>query len=185
MSAQINEQLAQFSNLINDYNFGSQLTAKSGLHFEKCLQTSLQNKRPTLVPLFQQNRPVDYGPKVGENNNLLQWASSGDESEVEITGMNDQRQIMDKTAAEGKGGPRIHQVVSEIIDPNWIFHTVSPQSSLLINQKKLIPNAVNYLRIEGMEPNQNPKSIFRRMLIWMDSMMNPSMQQLYMDDKPT
>jgi hypothetical protein len=39
--------------------------------------------------------------------------------------MEDQRQIMDKTAAEGKGGPRIHNVVSEIIDQNWIYQTVS------------------------------------------------------------
>ena len=125
MSTQINEQLALFSNLVNAYSFGSQLTAKSGLHFEKVLQ----NKRPTLVPLFQQNRPVDDGPQVGADR--LQWASSGDESEVDITGMEDQRQIMDKTAAEGKGGPRIHNVVSEIIDQNWIYQTVSYYSSFL------------------------------------------------------
>ena len=50
MSTQINQQLTQFANLINSYSFGSQLTAKSGLHFEK----ALQNKRPTLVPLFKQ-----------------------------------------------------------------------------------------------------------------------------------
>lgn len=32
---------------------------------------------------------------------------------------------MDKTITEGKGGPRIHNVVSEIIDQNWIYQTVS------------------------------------------------------------
>jgi hypothetical protein len=48
-----------------------------------------------------------------------------------------------------------------------------------------MPKAVNYLRIEGMEPNQNPKRIFQRMLIWMDSMMNPTQHQLSIDDKPT
>lgn len=86
MSAQINDQLTQFSNLINSYSFGSQLTAKTGLHFEKALNPN----RPTLVPLFKQNRPVDYGPKVGDDK--IQWASSGDESEVEITGITeDQR----------------------------------------------------------------------------------------------
>jgi len=115
MSTQINEQLASFAAFINNYSFGSALTAKTGLHFEK----ALQNKRPTLVPLFNQNRQVDYGPKVGDNK--LQWASSDDESEVEITGMDDPKLIMEKTSAESKGGPRIHNVVQEILDQNWIY----------------------------------------------------------------
>jgi hypothetical protein len=38
-------------------------------------------------------------------------ASSGDESEVEITGLDEQKLVMDKTQAEGKGGPRMQQVV--------------------------------------------------------------------------
>lgn len=57
---------------------------------------------------------MDYGPKVGDDK--LHWASSGDESEVEITGMDDHKLIMEKTAGEGKGGPRIHNVVQEILD---------------------------------------------------------------------
>jgi hypothetical protein len=52
MSTQINEQLHQFSNLANSYSFGSSLTAKTGLHFEK----ALQSKIPTLVTLFNQGR---------------------------------------------------------------------------------------------------------------------------------
>ena len=36
---------------------------------------------------------------------------------------------------------------------------------------------INYLVIEGIEPSQTPKNIFRRMLIWMDSMMNPAQHQ--------
>ncbi len=75
------------------------------------------------MPLFTQGRLIDYGPRTGDD--VFAEASSGDESEVEITGLDDSRLILDKTHAEGKGGPRMQQVVDEILDTSMIYTTVS------------------------------------------------------------
>lgn len=147
MSADINEQLASFSKLANLYSFGQPRTVKTGLHMEK----ALAQKRLSLIQVFSQGKLVDYGPKlVGEV--LIQEPSSGEESEVEITNLfEDNRLISDKTLAEGKAGPRVHHVVQEILDLNWIYPTVSSFNFYFSVKDQPVLHATNYLRIEGME----------------------------------
>ena len=67
---------------------------------------------------------LEYGPKSIESN-FVQDASSGDESEVETTGLNDERITVD-----GKYGPRLSHVVEEILELNWIYLSVSTISIL-------------------------------------------------------
>ena len=97
MSDVINSELAKFTQLSSQFSFGSQKTQATGLHFEKVLQA----KRLSLAKLFTQQKPYLFGaqPKVSEQR-LIHECSSGEESEIDITGAADA--LRQRIGQEGK-----------------------------------------------------------------------------------
>lgn len=61
------------------YTFGSDKSLSSGCHLEKFLQ----QRRPTITPVFNNGKPLSYGPASAEKT--AEPASSGEDSEVNIT----------------------------------------------------------------------------------------------------
>lgn len=76
------------------------------------------------MPMFCSGKLLEFWPKLF--GKLTDDCSSGEESEVEITTLQGQKlNIKEKMVHEGKIGPRLNDVVDEILDMNWIYDTVS------------------------------------------------------------
>ena len=83
LNASIDSSLNQFSTLIGLYGFGSTL-ANQGQSNEK----GLLAKRPSYMRSVTQNRQIPFGP-ISNSLAMVENASEGDESEVDITDLQD------------------------------------------------------------------------------------------------
>ena len=120
MSAKITESLKRFGSLCKEHT-GDSLGSST---FQQARRHS------SLIPTFSGGKLLEFWPKLfGEPTEIC---SSGEESEVEITMLQGQKlNIRDKMTHEGKIGPRMQQVVDEILDMNWIYETVSNHFTLI------------------------------------------------------
>lgn len=79
MSAQIHAKLQQFAALTAPYGFGGDKAHASGCTLESCLQL----KRASLIPMFTQGKMLPLGPLTDKK--VPEEPSEGEDSEVEIT----------------------------------------------------------------------------------------------------
>ena len=124
-NTRIQDRLSKFQALTSNFVFGQATSS--------CIDSGLALQRPSLLKTFQQDKKIDFGP-ITNHKAVLQAASEGEESEVDITDVktkatnpqhsnqnqagwnysqnkNEQRLIQQKVVTESKGGPRIRDVL--------------------------------------------------------------------------
>ena len=155
----MNHMLLGFNELTKMYTFGG-----SRIHHNNSLDNLInQNrdaKRASVVASFMFNKPFNFGPK--SNSAAIQaQISEGEESEIDITDLSVMPSLTGKredllssgainsTAnSEGKGGPRVSDVVEIMVDLNFLKE--------IKNVGELPCKADNkhtYMTLQGVENN--------------------------------
>lgn len=125
MSAEINDMLVKFRSLAEK-------------HLNPNYDSIAATKKQSHILQFNGGKYLEFG--ANQLAELYENHSSNEDSEVEITNVPSSKLIRKKMIDEGKIGPRIKDVVEEILDLNWMFESVSQQSlckRFRINQSKI------------------------------------------------
>jgi hypothetical protein len=112
MNAEINDVLGKFRSLAEK-------------HLSSNYDSIAPNKKQSHILQFNGGNYLEFG--ANQLAELYENYSSYEDSEVDITNIPSSKLIRKKMIDEGKIGPRIKDVVEEILDLNWMFETVSQQ----------------------------------------------------------